>query len=98
MSFSVFMPTKWILGAGALHELGKQPLPGKKALLVISNGKSTKENGYLSRVIEQLARQKAEPVIFDKVEANPLHTTIMKSAEYAKENGCDFIVRRNGNH
>lgn len=38
MSFTVFMPTKWIFGAGALNELGKQTLPGKKALLVISNG------------------------------------------------------------
>lgn len=96
MSFTVFMPTKWIFGAGALNELGNQPLPGRKALLVISNGKSTKENGYLYRVIEQLAHQGAENVIFDKVEANPLKTTVMEGAAYAKENGCDFIVALGG--
>lgn len=96
MSFTVFTPTKWIFGAGALKELGNQSLPGKKALLVISNGKSAKENGYLSRVIEQLAHQGAENVVFDQVEANPFHTTVMKGAAYAKENGCDFIVALGG--
>lgn len=96
MSFTIFMPTKWIFGAGALNELGKQTLPGKKALLVISKGKSTKENGYLYRVIEQLAYQGTENVIFDKVEANPLKTTVMEGATYAKANGCDFIVALGG--
>lgn len=96
MSFTVFMPTKWIFGAGALNELGKQTLPGKKALLVISNGKSTKENGYLYRVIEQLAHQGAEHILFDKIEANPLKTTVMEGAKYAKSNGCDFIVALGG--
>ncbi|MDO5539225.1 MAG: hypothetical protein Q4F83_04025 [Eubacteriales bacterium] len=36
MSFTIFMPTKWIFGAGALNELGKQSLPGNKAMLVTS--------------------------------------------------------------
>lgn len=47
MSFTVFMPTKWIFGAGAFNEVKNQPLSGNKALVVISNGKFTKENGYL---------------------------------------------------
>ena len=47
-------PTNLIFGAGALNELGEQQLPGKKALLLISNGKSTKANGYLERTEAQL--------------------------------------------
>lgn len=27
MSFSIYMPTRWLFGAGALNELGRQPLP-----------------------------------------------------------------------
>lgn len=96
MSYTVFMPTKWIFGAGALNELGEHSLPGKKALLVISNGRSTKANGYLDRVIEQISRQGAEYVIFDKIEANPLKSTVMDGAECAKANGCDFIVALGG--
>lgn len=96
MSFTVFMPTKWLFGAGALNELGNQPLPGKKALLIISKGKSAKKNGYLYRVIEQLAHQGAENVIFDKIESNPLKATVMEGAAYAKANECDFIVALGG--
>lgn len=49
MNFTIFMPTKWIFGAGALNELSQQPLPGKKAMLITSNGKSTKETGSVYR-------------------------------------------------
>lgn len=96
MSFTIFMPTKWIFGVGALNELSKQSLPGNKAMLVTSNGKSTKENGSLYRVIEQLARRGVESVLFDKIEANPLKTTVMEGAAFAKANGCDFLVALGG--
>lgn len=96
MSFTVFMPTKWIFGAGALNDLKDQILPGKKAIIVISNGKSTKENGYLYRTIEQLAYKGIENAVFDKIEANPLKATVMNGAAFAKANGCDFIVALGG--
>lgn len=96
MSFTIFMPTKWIFGAGALNELGKQPLPGNKAMLVTSNGKSTKETGSVYRVIEQLARCGVRSELFDKIEANPLKTTVMDGAAFAKANGCDFVVALGG--
>lgn len=96
MSFKVFMPTKWLFGQGALNELGRQTLPGKKALLVISCGKSTRENGYLDRVTEQLDQQSVEYVLFDKVEANPLKTTVMTGAAVAKSEGCDFVLALGG--
>ena len=41
MTFTVNVPTKVLFGAGQLNDLAKQALPGKKALLLISNGKST---------------------------------------------------------
>ena len=50
------IPTRALFGAGELNNLHKQVLPGKKALLVISNGRSTRANGYLERVVEQLAK------------------------------------------
>lgn len=96
MNFTIFMPTKWIFGAGALNELDKQPLPGKKAMLVTSNGKSAKETGSLYRVIRQLARCGVESMLFGKIEANPLKKTVMDGAAFAKANGCDFIVALGG--
>ena len=90
------MPTRIVFGSGELNNLHQYALPGKKALLVISNGKSTKSNGYLARTEEQLKLAGAESVLFDKVEANPLKSTVMAGASIAKENGCDFILALGG--
>ena len=55
ITFNYYNPTRIVFGSGKLNTLAEQELPGKKALLLISNGKSTKVNGSLGRVKEQLA-------------------------------------------
>lgn len=96
MSFNMYVPTRFVFGCGRLNELHKQKLPGKKAMVVISNGKSVKENGSLERTQEQLRMAGAEFVVFDKVQANPLKSTVMEGSAFARENGCDFIVALGG--
>jgi alcohol dehydrogenase class IV len=96
MSFNVYLPTRVLFGAGKLNELKNQKMPGKKALLVISNGKSTKENGYLARTEEQLRSAGVETVLFDKVQSNPIKSTVMDGAALARDKGCDFIVALGG--
>ena len=54
MKFNYFIPTKVLFGNGKINELHMEVLPGKKALIVISAGKSTRENGYLDKVENQL--------------------------------------------
>ena len=49
-NYNFFCPTRVLFGQGSLNEFHKQPMPGKKALLVISNGQSTIKNGSLERV------------------------------------------------
>jgi alcohol dehydrogenase len=92
----MYVPTRILFGAGELNNLHEQKMPGKKAMVVISNGKSTKENGYLARTVEQLKIAGVESVLFDKVEANPLKSTVMAGSAFAKENNCDFIVALGG--
>lgn len=92
----MYVPTKALFGAGELNNLHKQALPGRRAMLVISNGKSTRENGYLARTEEQLAKAGVEYFVFDKVEANPLKSTVMEGGAFAREHGCDFVVALGG--
>ena len=82
--------------SGTLGQLHQQTMPGKKALLIISNGKSAIENGYLSRTEAELQKAGVEWVIFNQVEANPLKSTVMAGANVARENECDFIVALGG--
>lgn len=96
MSFNFNDPTNLFFGRGALDRLGEQKMPGKKAMVLISNGKSTRENGYLDRTLKQLERANAEAAIFDKIMENPVKEVIMEGAAFARENGCDFIVALGG--
>lgn len=96
MSYTFFNPTRVLFGAGQLNHLHQQVLPGKKAMVVISKGKSVRENGALDRTLAQLAQAGVETVLFDRVEANPLKTTVEQGAQCARENACDFIVALGG--
>lgn len=96
MSFQMYVPTRILFGEGQLNNLNIQKMPGKKALIVISNGKSTRENGSLERTEEQLKLAGVESVVFNGIMANPLKSTVMEGAACAKENGCDFIVALGG--
>lgn len=96
MNFNLFTPTKLLFGCGKLNELGNQTLPGKKALLLISNGKSVRSTGTLDRTIEQLGKAGARYVICDNIHENPSKEVVMEAVACAKENGCDFIVALGG--
>lgn len=96
IAFNFNNPTNLIFGSGKLNVLGEQTMPGKKAMLLISNGKSTKANGSFDRTIEQLKKANAEVAVFDKIMENPLKDVVMEGAAFARDNGCDFIVALGG--
>lgn len=96
LNFNMWIPTRILFGADELKNLHRQEMPGKKALLAISNGKSTRANGYLAATEEQLRLAGVESVVFDRIEANPLKSTVMAGAAAAREHGCDMIVALGG--
>lgn len=96
LNYDMYVPTRVVFGAGVLNHLSEQPMPGKKALIVISNGKSTRANGYLSRTEAQLRKAGVEMALFDGVSPNPTVSNVNAGAQAARENGCDFIVALGG--
>lgn len=96
MSFQMYIPTRILFGEGQLSSLHEQKLPGTKAMIVISNGKSTKENGALNKTEQELKNAGVDTVLFDKIMANPMKSIVMEGAAFARENQCDFIVALGG--
>ena len=96
IAFEFYNPTRIVFGSGKLNALSEQTLPGKKAMLLISNGKSTRISGSLDRVKEQLEKAGAAYAVFDKIMENPVKEVIMEGAAFARENGCDFILALGG--
>lgn len=96
MNFVFDNPTKLLFGTGKLSELHNEVLPGKKALLLTSAGKSYKTNGSFDKTVEQLKLAGVEYVHLANVVENPLKENCEEAGKFAKENDCDFIVALGG--
>jgi alcohol dehydrogenase len=96
MSFDYHIPTKILFGAGKLNQLAEEPLPGKKALIVMSNGGSMRRHGYLERLEKLLKQQNIESLVYDRIQPNPVKEHVMEGAARARENGCDFVIGLGG--
>ncbi len=96
MNFNFYNPTILIFGSGRLNDLGSQNMPGSKALLLISSGKSVKTYGTLDRVEEQLKKAGVTYIVCDNIHENPSKEVVMEAAAISGENNCDFIVALGG--
>lgn len=96
LSFNIPSSARVLFGAGRLNDLHTLPMPGQKALVVISQGKSTRANGYLDRLENELRQWGCAYVIYDRIQANPLKETVEEGAELAKNEHCDFIIALGG--
>ncbi len=95
-SYTFFAQTRVLFGAGKLAELGDAPLPGRRALVVTTGGKSVKANGYLDRTLAELDRAGVSHVLFDRIEPNPLRKTVNDGGWLAHTEGCDFVLALGG--
>lgn len=96
MNFNYYMPTKLLFGKGQLGNLHKEKLPGKKALIVISAGKSTRKFGYLEKLENELKLANVKYVIFDEIQPNPTLENVRNGAKVVRENACDFVIGLGG--
>ena len=96
MNFTLHFPKQILFGCGKLKELSQQTLPGQRAMVVISCGKSARKNGSLDLVLSQLEAAGVSTVVYDGIEANPNWDSIDRGGALCRENGCDFVVALGG--
>lgn len=96
LSFVLNSPTKLLFGVGRLKTLHREDLPGKKALLLLSNGQSVHKNGSYDQTVKELKKAGVSYVEFAKIMENPLMETVEEGGWFAKKQGCDFIVALGG--
>lgn len=96
MSYVFNLPTKVLFGAGKINKLASLPMPGRKALLVISDGRSVRTNGSLEKVENQLHTAGVEYVVYDRINANPTVPVLEAGAEVARREKCDLIIGLGG--
>src|SRR5258707_5139269 len=89
-------PTRLVQRLGAIRELGSEAglLGIRRPLLVTDPG--VKEAGLLDTALEVLRGSDCEPVVFDRVRANPgVQLVDARAAEYRSQ-GCDGLVAIGG--
>ena len=96
LTYHQYIPTKILFGPGQLSHLHEQILPGKRALIAISNGKSTRNNGYLARTEQELHQAGVETEVFDEIVPNPTVSNSIRGAEAARRFRADFLVALGG--
>jgi len=89
-------PTRLVQRLGAIQELGREAsqLGIRRPLLVTDAG--VMAAGLLDTALESLRRSDVEPVVFDKVRANPPVDLIDAGAAEYKTQGCDGLVAIGG--
>src|SRR6266550_1320933 len=89
-------PTRLVQRLGAIQELGGEAsqLGMRRPLLVTDSG--VKAAGLLEVALESLRRSDVEPVVFDKVRANPGVELVDEGATEYRSQGCDGLVAIGG--
>jgi choline dehydrogenase len=89
-------PTRLVQRLGAIQELGNEAsqLGIRRPLLVTDAG--VKAAGLLDTALESLRRSDVEPVVFDKVRANPGVELVDAGAAEYRAQGCDGLVAIGG--
>lgn len=97
LRFTHYIPTRIFFGCGELKRLGKEQMPGRKALIVISAGGSMRRHGYVDKVVRLLIENGGiESVIFEKVQPNPTKSHVMEAAGICRKESCDFVIGLGG--
>jgi len=96
MKFNYNLPVNLLFGRGRINEVGSEVAKYGMKALIVTGRSSTKKSGLLDKTKNLLEEAKVEYEIFDKVEQNPLTTTVYEGVEVIKETGCDVILGLGG--
>ena len=95
-NFEITTPTTIVFGKGQLSQVSKQiakHYDGKK-VVVLYGGGSIERSGFLDELKAELSG--FELYFFKGIEANPEFDTLMKAAEYIRENNIGFMLAVGG--
>lgn len=96
MNFNYNLPINLLFGRGRINEVGCEVAKYGKKVLIVTGRSSTKKSGLLDKTKSLLEEAKVEYEVFDKVEQNPLTTTVYEGVEVIKETGCDVVLGLGG--
>jgi alcohol dehydrogenase class IV len=96
LKFNYNLPVNLLFGRGRSNEIGSEVAKYGKKALIVTGRSSTKKSGLLDKTVNLLTEANIEYEIFDKVEQNPLTTTVYEGVDVIKQTGCDVVLGLGG--
>ena len=96
MEFSYFLPVNIQFGWNKVDSVADYVAPYGKKALIVTGRTSAKKSGLYDRVVVKLETAHIDYVLFDQVDANPLTTTALEGAAFAKSESCDMVIAIGG--
>lgn len=96
MKHNFYMPVDLHFGPGCLDQLSEVSLPGKKALIVVTDENWILEGGYIEYIQMLLKKANADSVVFNGVKPNPTKEVVAAGADICTRENCDLLVAFGG--
>lgn len=96
MEFQYYLPVHIVFGCNKVTEVGALTAPYGKNALIVTGKNSAKRSGLYDKVAQSLREAGVRHLLFDKVTQNPLTTTAIEGAAFAREHQCEVIVAIGG--
>lgn len=96
MEFQYYLPVHIVFGCNKVAEVGALTAPYGKNALIVTGKNSAKRSGLYDKVAQSLRAAGVRHLLFDKVTQNPLTTTAIEGAAFAREHQCEVIVAIGG--
>jgi alcohol dehydrogenase class IV len=96
ISFNYNLPVNIVFGCGKVNQVGELTRPYGTRALIVTGKSSAKKSGLYDKVAKSLEAAGIASVLFDQVAQNPLTTTAVSGAEFARENDCQVVVAIGG--
>ena len=96
MNFRYSLTTNLLFGTGNEKLIGKEASKLGRKVMIVTGGTSTKKSGLLDRTADMLGQHNVEYIVFDKVQQNPLCSTVDEGAALMKKEKCDGAVALGG--
>ncbi|NUA45094.1 NADH-dependent butanol dehydrogenase A [Dickeya solani] len=92
MNFSYLQPVKLCFGRGESKRVGQEVAQLGRKVLLVTGTTSCRKTGLLDRVTDALAASGVTCFLFERIESNPLSTTVDDGARLARMHQCDVVL------
>ena len=96
MDFRYKLSTNLFFGTGKEKIIGKEAAKLGDKVMIVTGGSSTRKSGLLERTKAMLEECGVKFVLFDKVQQNPLCSTVDEGAAVMRQEGCSGAVALGG--